>query len=182
VISRAVCEWSGVPITAAEVADLAADLTAMVDGFATLGPRHWRARRARGRWERRLATLIDQVRAGSVVAPAGSALSVVAHFTETDGEPLDSEHGAVELLNVLRPTVAVSLFVAFVGHALHRWPEHRALCGPATWRARWPSLRKSGASTRSRRSSAAGRSAIRPGRTNVSRPGPWCCSICSGRT
>ncbi len=126
ILSRAVCEWSGVPITAAEVGDLAADLTAMVDGFATLGPRHWRARRARGRWQRRLATLIDQVRAGTVVPPAGSALSVVADFTDTDGEPLDAKHAAVELLNILRPTVAVSWFVAFTGHALHRWPEHRS--------------------------------------------------------
>jgi fatty-acid peroxygenase len=126
ILSRAVCEWSGVPIKPADVPGLAADLTALVDGFGTLGPRHWRARRARGRWEGRLAELIDQVRAGTVVPPAGSALSVVASFTDIDGEPLDSEHAAVELLNVIRPTVAVCWFVAFAGHALHRWPKHRS--------------------------------------------------------
>jgi fatty-acid peroxygenase len=32
---------------------------------------------------------------------------------------------AVELLNVIRPTVAVCWFVAYSAHALHLWPEHR---------------------------------------------------------
>lgn len=125
VITRAVHEWAGIPIEAPEVAAVAADLTAMVDGFATIGPRHWRARRARGRQERRLATLIDRVRAAEFVPPGGSALSVVAHYTEVGGELLTAKHAAVELLNMIRPTVAVSWFVAFAGHALHRWPENR---------------------------------------------------------
>jgi fatty-acid peroxygenase len=124
VITRGVCEWAGITLDAAEVPGIAADLTAMVDGFATAGPRHWRARRARGRRERWLAGLIEQVRAGSAEAPAGSALAVVAGYTEADGERLDAKHAAVELLNIIRPTVAVSWFVAFTGHALHRWPQH----------------------------------------------------------
>jgi fatty-acid peroxygenase len=100
-------------------------LTAMVDGFATGGPRHWRARLARRRRERWLAVLIEQVRSGTVEAPAGSALAVVAGYTEAGGDRLDSRHAAVELLNLIRPTVAVSWFVAFTAHALHRWPQHR---------------------------------------------------------
>jgi len=32
---------------------------------------------------------------------------------------------AVELLNIIRPTTAVSWFMAFSGHALIRWPENR---------------------------------------------------------
>jgi fatty-acid peroxygenase len=125
VITRAVCEWAGVPLADRETAQMAADLTAMVDGFATLGPRHWRARRARGRCERRLAELIQGVRDGHVAAPADSVLELVAAHTDTDGRPLDPRRAAVELLNVIRPTVAVSWFVTFAGHALHRWPEHR---------------------------------------------------------
>jgi fatty-acid peroxygenase len=52
ILTRAVCDWAGVPLAPGRVAETAADLTALVDGFATLGPRHWRARRARGRRER----------------------------------------------------------------------------------------------------------------------------------
>lgn len=126
VITRAVCDWAGIPLGESEVAALAADLTAMVDGFATLGPRHWRARTARGRRERWLAGLVRQIRAGTAKAPEGSVLEAVAGYVDADGEPLDPQRAAVELLNIIRPTVAVSWFVAFTGHALYRWPEHRA--------------------------------------------------------
>jgi fatty-acid peroxygenase len=126
VITRGVCDWAGIPLEDVRVPAVAADLTAMVDGFATLGPRHWRARRARGRQERWLAALVEQVRAGTTTPPAGSALEVVARYAEADGKLLDAKHAAVELLNFIRPTVAVSWFVAFTGHALHRWPQHRS--------------------------------------------------------
>jgi fatty-acid peroxygenase len=126
IITRAVCDWAGVPLDRGEVARTAADLTAMVDGFATLGPRHWRARRARGRRERWLTTLIEQVREGTTSVPPGSILEVVAHHTGTDGALLEPKRAAVELLNIIRPTVAVSWFVAFMGHALHQWPEERS--------------------------------------------------------
>ncbi|WP_330466388.1 cytochrome P450 [Micromonospora zamorensis] len=125
VITKGVCGWAGIPVDDAEIAPVARDLTALVDGFATVGPRHWRARRARGRREDWLAGLVEQVRAHVVTASAGSVLEAVAGHRDRDGEPLDPQLAAVELLNVIRPTVAVSWFVAFTAHALHRWPEHR---------------------------------------------------------
>jgi fatty-acid peroxygenase len=126
VITQAVCDWAGVALDESDVAPVATDLIAMVDGFATLGPRHWRARMARGRRERWLATLVQQLREGTTEAPEGCALEVVARYTDAGGELLEPKRAAVELLNVIRPAVAVSWFVAFSGHALHRWPEHRA--------------------------------------------------------
>jgi fatty-acid peroxygenase len=125
VLTTGVCRWAGVPVPDEEVPALAADLTAMVDGFATAGPRHWRARRARGRREAWLARLVEDVRSGDAAVPTGSALDVVAHHREPDGRLLAPRVAAVEVLNVVRPSVAVSWFVAFTAHALHRWPEHR---------------------------------------------------------
>lgn len=125
-ITRGVCQWAGVPHSGDSDADaLARDLVALVDGFATPGPRHWRARRARGRLESRLAQLVQDVRTDAAAAPAGSALEAVAGHRDLDGEPLDAQRAAVELINVIRPTVAVSWFVTFAGHALHRWPGQR---------------------------------------------------------
>jgi fatty-acid peroxygenase len=126
VITRGVCDWTGVPLADDEVANVAADLVALVDGFATLGPRHWRARVARARLESRLADLVRRVRTGEALAPEGSALSTVAAHRDADGAELGERVAAVELLNVIRPTVAVCWFVAFAAHALHRWPQHRA--------------------------------------------------------
>lgn len=129
VLTRGVCRWAGLDLDDTEARPLARDLIAMVDGFATLGPRHWRARRARGRQEARLARLIEDVRSRALTAPADSVLDRVARHRDGGAQPLDARTAAVELLNVLRPTVAVSWFVAFTAHALHRWPAHRERLG-----------------------------------------------------
>jgi fatty-acid peroxygenase len=126
VITTGVCRWAGIPLDEENTAEVARDLVAMVDGFATLGPRHWRARIARGRREVWLARLIDGVRADTATVPAGSAVEAVARHRDLNGEPLDPRRAAVELLNVIRPTVAVCWFAAFAAHALHRWSGHRA--------------------------------------------------------
>jgi fatty-acid peroxygenase len=125
VLTRAVCGWAGIPLPGEQVPEVARDLTAMVDGFASGGPRHVRARRARGRRERWLADLVERVRSGSATVPAGSAVEVVAQHRDSDGRPLDARVAAVELINMIRPTVAISWFAAFSGHALARWPQHR---------------------------------------------------------
>jgi fatty-acid peroxygenase len=125
VLAAAVTRWAGVPLRDDEVAALARDLQALVDGFATAGPRHFRGRRARGRRERWLAALVEDVRAGRAAVPEGSAVAVVAQHRDADGELLDPRVAAVELLNILRPTTAISWFLAFSGHALIRWPQHR---------------------------------------------------------
>ncbi|MFF1409428.1 cytochrome P450 [Streptomyces sp. NPDC058289] len=127
VLASAVCDWAGVALSDAEVTELARDCVAMVDGFATAGPRHLRARRARARQERALSALIAQVRSAGEAGAKGSALEVVAWHRDLDGDLLDPHTAAVELLNIIRPTVAIAWFAVFAAHALHRRPHHREL-------------------------------------------------------
>jgi fatty-acid peroxygenase len=129
VIAGAVARWAGIAVPDSEVPALARDLVAMVDGFASAGVRHARARRARGRRERWLAQLVRDVRSGVTAVPEGSAVDVVAGHRDADGGQLDSHVAAVELLNIIRPTTAVAWFLAFSGHALIRWPQHRERLG-----------------------------------------------------
>ncbi|MEG8278729.1 cytochrome P450 [Streptomyces sp. AHA2] len=118
VLTRGVFRWAGIPLEDGDA--VAADLVSLVDGFATAGPRHWRARRARARLEDRLGALVEDVRAGGAAAADGSVLDVVARHRDADGRLLDAHTAAVELLNVVRPTVAVCWFIAYAGHALRR--------------------------------------------------------------
>ncbi|MEU4560308.1 cytochrome P450 [Actinoplanes sp. NPDC023936] len=122
IIAKAVTRWVGVPEEERELTALARDLVAMVDGFATVGPRFARALAARERQERILSKTIARVRAE---APTPEPISVIAHHTD-DGVLLDPRTAAVELLNVIRPSTAVAWFVAFAAHALDRWPWHAA--------------------------------------------------------
>ena len=63
-------------------------------------------------------------RRASGEAVTDSPLDRILQHREGD-QPLDDDVAATELLNLLRPTVAVSRFVAFSGLALHRHPQWR---------------------------------------------------------
>jgi fatty-acid peroxygenase len=124
VLTRAVCAWAGLPQDGNLVTS--ADLTALVDGFGTLGPRHWRGRRARARAEQRLEASVRRARAAPERRDDGSMFARIITHREQDGRLLEARTAAVEILNVLRPTAAIAWFVSFAAHALHRWPACRA--------------------------------------------------------
>ena len=69
--------------------------------------------------------MIQEVRRGTLTPPAGTALEQIALFRDGDGSFLSEHVAAVELLNVIRPTVAVSRYLVFCAHALHEHPEWR---------------------------------------------------------
>jgi fatty-acid peroxygenase len=124
-LMRAVCAWAGVPLATADVARRAADMDALVTSPAAVGPGHWRGLLARRRAQRWAADLVTRARAGRLPAPEGSALRAIAGHRDERGAPLPRRVAAVELLNVLRPTVAVSRFVVFAALALHDHPRWR---------------------------------------------------------
>jgi fatty-acid peroxygenase len=117
----AACGWAGVP-AGRTYASLAHDLAAMVDGFGSIGPRYLRARRARRRAGRWATALVERIRAGDPDVPPACALRTVARYRDEDGRLLEPHVAAVELLNLLRPAVAVAYFVTFAALALHSHP------------------------------------------------------------
>lgn len=133
-LCETVCAWAGVPLATAEVPRRTRQLHALIETPAALGPAHVQGRLARRRAERWTADLIAGVRRGELDPPAGRALRVIAEHREPDGELLDVRTAAVELLNVLRPTVAIDRFIVFVASALHahpRWADRLRSAGTA---------------------------------------------------
>ncbi|MCW7537656.1 cytochrome P450 [Aquabacterium sp. A7-Y] len=124
-MTRAVCDWAGVPVPDADLERRTRQLVALFDDAASKGPGHLRARMARRQAESWLAKLVQARREGRLEAPPGSALECIAQHRDEHGTPLDERTAAVELLNVLRPTVAVSVFIVLAAHALHLHPEWR---------------------------------------------------------
>jgi fatty-acid peroxygenase len=126
VLTRVACAWAGAPLPVAGNAELARTLVEMVDGFATLAPRHWRARQARHQAEGWAQKVIRDIRADLLRVPEDTATHAFATGTDPAERLLPVPVAAVELLNVIRPTVAVCWYAAFAGHALHRSPQWRA--------------------------------------------------------
>ncbi len=125
-LTRAVCQWAGVPLAEAEVERRTRELTALFDRAGSVGPQHWSARLARINAEAWSERTIEKIRVGSLSLPPTSAARIIAEHREPDGSLLDARIAAVELLNVLRPTVAVSVYVTLTALALHQHPRHRA--------------------------------------------------------
>lgn len=123
VLTRAVCEWAGVPLDDNDVEQRATQLAKLVDGASGVGPRYWEGRLARIQTEAWALKIVEKIRDRRLEAPTGSAAHVVACHRE-DGKLLPPRVAAVELLNVLRPVVAIDRYIAFTALALH---EHASL-------------------------------------------------------
>jgi fatty-acid peroxygenase len=138
VYGRSVIEWAGIVESRAAAGRHAVDLARIVDGFGVVGPAYVRARAARMRADRWVSQLVRRVRSGEL-APAGdSALARIAAHPDASGELLPEHTAAVELINLLRPTIAVAWLAAFAALALSEQPQ---------WRARLADEARTGAST-----------------------------------
>jgi fatty-acid peroxygenase len=125
VFCRAVCAWTGVPLGEGEERRRASELAAMFDGAGSVGPRQLRGQLARRRGERWIKDVVEGIRNGDLSVREGSPAHTVAWHRRLDGTLLEPETAAVEVINVLRPTVAVSRFVTFAALALHEHPHAR---------------------------------------------------------
>lgn len=133
ILCVAACRWVGVPLSGSEIESRRRDLSAMIDGSGGIGLRFRRAVRARRRCEAWIADLIDLSRPAPPTAES-TPLSLIANFRGPDGRWLERRVAAVEVLNLLRPIVAIGRFIAFAALALHGHPDARervASGGPA---------------------------------------------------
>ncbi|WP_221565061.1 cytochrome P450 [Alkalihalobacillus sp. TS-13] len=119
------CDWAGVPLKESEVKERADDFSDMVDAFGAVGPRHRKGRKARKRAEKWIQKVIEDVRNGSLEAEEGSAIYEMAFHRQLDGKKLDTEMAAIELINVLRPIVAIATFITFSALGLHENPQYK---------------------------------------------------------
>jgi fatty-acid peroxygenase len=124
-LAGVVLPWAGIPVEEDELPTRARQLADVVDGFATPGPAYGRAVVSRAQLDAWCRRLVRRVRAGELLPPPGSALAEAAALTDRRGRPVPERVAATELLNVVRPTVAVAWFIAFAAVDLARHPDWR---------------------------------------------------------
>lgn len=107
----------------------AEDMDKMIDSFASVGTAYKgyrEARKARKRVEDFLESQIIATRKGEIHPEVGTALYAFSHWRDYQGKPMDSRLAAVDLMNTIRPLVAINRFVAFGVLAMHEFPGERA--------------------------------------------------------
>jgi len=97
----------------------------MIDAFGGLGPRYWKGKYARGKIEHWIGQIIDDTRAGKLKPDRSSALYAMSFYKEADGVQLDTHMAAIELINIIRPIIAVATFITFSALALYQYPQYK---------------------------------------------------------
>ncbi len=125
VLTRAVCAWAGVVLEPDEMQRLCRSLVGMVEHAGKVGPLTMGELLRRNAIESRVRGWIRAVREGRMDVPEDGPLAVIARHRDAAGELLPLKDAAVELINILRPVVAVGRWMLFLALALHDHPEWR---------------------------------------------------------
>ena len=125
ILCRVACLWAGVPLKESEVASRAYDFGAMIDAIGGVGPRYQEGKNARQRTESWIRSIIESFRNGTLATNENTAIHAIATHHDETGNQLNTQIAAIELINILRPIVAVARFVAFGALALHDYPINK---------------------------------------------------------
>jgi len=122
-LCKIACTWAGVLVDEDEIKWLTKELSEMFEGAGTVGLNHWKGRNAQNNVEKWMAELVEKIRDGKLIPPEDTALHKFAWYRDKEGDLLDTSIVVVEMLNIYRPIVAISVYVAFVAHALIQHPD-----------------------------------------------------------
>lgn len=122
VYGAAVLDWAGTGTSDEQARVISRELAAIVDGFGVGGSPYPRAALARVRAQRWALQVIRSAREGPTIPPEGTPVAMLA---ATPRSQLSDLVAATELLNIVRPTVAVAYFGAYAAHAIDRRPDWR---------------------------------------------------------
>jgi fatty-acid peroxygenase len=122
VLTRVALRWTGVPFQKEEADQWGDEFSDLFEHAADVGPKHWKARRSRQKAEEWLEDLVQQVRKETINVDQNRALYQFSLHKDPNGELLKSTIVAVELLNLLRPIVAIAVYIDFALLAMHDYP------------------------------------------------------------
>lgn len=125
VLTSAGARWVQLPAGERSTEELASELGAMVANAGRFGPRAWRALMMRARHERYIRSVVRRIRDGSLKVPPSAPIRIIAEHRDMAGQVLSEDEATVEIINLLRPIVAVAWFVGHVAIALDRHPGWR---------------------------------------------------------
>ena len=126
VLFRSICEWAGIDLSEMskeEIDQLAEYQISMISSAVTNPATHIKGIENRKKSEKWAQSLIEHARTNPVAGKENIALYAFANATDDNGELLPIDVAAVELLNVIRPTVALTVWIALMGHALFSRPD-----------------------------------------------------------
>lgn len=124
-LMRAIYQWAGVPLVEDEVEEWANNMAAMFETPMTIGLKQYKGRKARRKSEKWIGEMVEDIREKKLSPSEDSVLYQFSWHKDLDGNLLDPQIVAVEVLNILRPTVAVSIYINFIAVSLYQHPKEK---------------------------------------------------------
>lgn len=122
VLFESVCQWVGIPYQREKIKDYAESFGLMIYGFGRIGKTYRKGKCARKEMECWVKESIIAVRNGLLVVPSDSPLYRMSMYEEVYGVKVPAQIAAVELINIIRPVIAIATFVAFEALAITDYP------------------------------------------------------------
>ncbi|HLS19853.1 MAG TPA: cytochrome P450 [Paracoccaceae bacterium] len=126
VLSRVALRWLGLSPRAEDAGARARECLTMIRGAGTLGPLSLaRGALLRARSEKWARRVIEDVREERLAVDRDSPIRVLANQPDEERDLLSLHVAALELLNLVRPIVAIAVFIIHAALALRDHPEWR---------------------------------------------------------
>ena len=118
ILTIAACEWAGLPTANQPIHDIKNQIVAMLDNAGSFGPANWQATLERHNMEKWIAGIVEALRSEELILPTNCPANVVAFFKDRDGDLITVGEATAEIINLLRPIVAIGRYIVFIVHAL----------------------------------------------------------------
>lgn len=117
--------WTGLEADPETVERRTREFSAMLTGSGSVGTETARGLLLRQRTEFWARRVIRKIRSGKIAVPENAPAAIIAHHRDLDSQLLPAKIAGVELINVLRPIVAIARYIVFSAHALSAHPGSR---------------------------------------------------------
>ncbi|MDT0651049.1 cytochrome P450 [Autumnicola edwardsiae] len=126
ILCMAACNWAGVPLKEGEEKLRSKQLSRIIRSAGAVGVDHYRGRIARKKAEKWIIGFVKEIRSKKQVPGENSSiLETFSLFRDEKGKLLPEKIVAVEVLNILRPIVAIARYITFSALALHEHPQYK---------------------------------------------------------
>lgn len=126
-LCESACEWCDIPITHEEAKIRSRQFMNMVFSISQIGPDYWKGKASRKSTEKWIETIIKEVRSYDRKTNENTPLYQIAFYKDMNGNPLSDRKAAIELINVIRPIVAICIYIVYAALALHENPQMKEL-------------------------------------------------------
>ena len=127
ILFRTALSWTQAPVDDATLEDDAALTADMIENAGHVGPRTFTTLFRRSQMEKRFRAAFREIRSGRRTPLPGSPMAMLAAYRDVHGALLTPTVAAVELINLIRPIVAIGRYIVFAALRLERHPQWKEI-------------------------------------------------------